>query len=113
MSDQPEKWPLAPNLAKAEQAPIEKKAEEIPNCPSCGRKLLTLRSVLCNWCGARIEDEEYLERAAKERAAQDAAERERVEMELAESVRYGTIGRLKRLAKAGKKPTDEPPLGSL
>jgi hypothetical protein len=116
MSDQIEKWPPAPNKALAAKTEIEKQnqqGEEIANCPSCGRKLLTVRSVLCNWCGARIENEEYLARAAKERAAQDAAERERIELEISETARYGSFGRLKRMAKSGKKPLDEPPLSSI
>lgn len=116
MSDQADNRPPAPDRALAGQTEIEKRSqhgEEIASCPSCGRKLLTTRSVLCNWCGARIEDEEYLEKAAKERAAQDAAERERIEAEIAETARYGSFGRLKRVAKSGRRPLDEPPLGSI
>lgn len=116
MSNPLDKWPPAPDkhlAAPAGQTEIEKPSEPgdaIENCPNCGRKLLTVRSVLCNWCGARIDDEEYLARAARERAAQDAAEREKAEHELQETARFGVLGRLKRVAKTGKKPSNEPPL---
>lgn len=116
MSNPIDKWPPVPNrqmAALAQQGEVEKPAqagEAIECCPSCGRKLLTVRSVLCNWCGARIDDEEYLVKAARERAAQDAAERDKAEQELKETARYGVFGRLKRVAKSGKKPTNEPPL---
>lgn len=116
MSEPIDKWPPAPNTALTRQheptaiEPSGSSDKPVENCPSCGRKLLTVRSVLCNWCGARIEDEEYLKRAARERAAQDAAERERAEQEMQETARFGVLGRLKKVAKSGKKPTNEPPL---
>ena len=113
MSDQIEKWPPPPEQKPPGKTEIEKHSqtgEAMEHCPSCGRKLLTVRSVLCNWCGARIDDEEYLARAARERAAQDAAEKEKAEHELQETARYGVLGRLKRVAKTGKKPSNEPPL---
>lgn len=77
-------------------------------CPSCKRKLLTQTSVLCNWCGAKIDDDEYLVRAAQQRLAQDEQERLQVEAVAQEEARYGVFGRLKRLGK--NKPTGNKPL---
>jgi len=66
-------WPPAPKEIPSK--PAEAPAPGKPVCPACGRKLLTVASVLCNWCGAVIENEDYQKRAAEARAAQDAAER--------------------------------------
>lgn len=89
-------------------------APTVAECPECGRKLLSTRSILCNWCGARIDDPEYLERAAQERAVLDARVRGQIDRENAESAQFGVLGRLKRKRKAGVSdrpnvlmPTDE------
>ena len=92
-----EQWPPAPIAARA--AKPEKVKPEVPVCPACGRKLLSVISILCNWCGAPIEDEEYQARAAQERAALDAAEKERLEKEIRENAALGVRGRLKKVAK--------------
>ena len=74
-------------------------AAEIKTCPSCRRRLLTHSSILCNWCGAKIDDPDYLARAAESRQALDRQEREQVEAVVQEESRYGIFGRLKRRAK--------------
>ena len=76
-------------------------------CPSCKRKLLTQTSVLCNWCGAKIEDPEFLARAAESRQAMDEQERTQLETIIQEQARFGVFGRLKHRAKTnpgGSKP---------
>jgi len=73
----------------------------VKDCPKCGRKLLSALSILCNWCGARIDDADYLAKAAQERAALDKALKEQVDAELAETVRMGVLGRLQKKGKAG------------
>lgn len=81
--------------------------EERTTCPACGHKLLTKTSVLCNWCGAKIDDPEYLARAAESRQAMDQQERAQLEAVVQEESRYGIFGRLKRRAKTntnGGKP---------
>ena len=89
--------PPAPNS-------LPKPAEgEITHCPHCKHKLLTHRSVLCNWCGARIDDPLYQSRAAEERARQDAAAKEKLAAEAEETRKYGVVGRLRRKAKELKK----------
>jgi hypothetical protein len=55
---------------------------------------------MCNWCGTPIENAEYLQRAAKERASRDEAERLRLEAEIEETAKHGVIGRLKKQTKA-------------
>jgi hypothetical protein len=91
MNDAPETWPPAPRPAGA--------AGEAKSCPACKRKLLTQTSILCNWCGAKIDDPEYLARAAAQRQALDEQERAQVEAVAQEEARYGVFGRLKHLGK--------------
>jgi ribosomal protein L37AE/L43A len=81
---------------------------DINTCPACKRKLLSHTSVLCNWCGAKIDDPDYQEQAAQARQSQDQLERERIEALIQEEARYGTLGRLRRRAKTnpGAKPND-------
>jgi predicted amidophosphoribosyltransferase len=81
---------------------------ELTNCPHCNRKLLSVRSVMCNWCGQRIDDPEYLERAAQERARQDEREREEIAQELTMTARLGIRGYLKQQAKTPLRAT--PPI---
>lgn len=80
-------------------SPESKSKPAAKKCPNCGRALLTQTSALCNWCGAKIEDEEYQRHAAEIRQARDAAERAAIESVVQETARYGVIGRLKRRAK--------------
>ena len=93
MSENPEVWPPAPKAAGA-QTP----AKETKTCPTCHRKLLTQTSILCNWCGAKIDDPEYLARAAEGRQALDQQEREQIEAVVQEETKFGVFGRLKRRA---------------
>jgi hypothetical protein len=73
-------------------------------CPKCSRKLLTQGSPFCNWCGERIEDEEFQARAAEARQSQDSKERSELEALIQEEAQFGVIGRLKRRAKSGGNP---------
>ncbi len=68
-------------------------------CPQCHRKLLTQASVLCNWCGAKIDDPEYQAKAAETRQALDQQEKAQIEAMIQEEARFGILGRLKRRAK--------------
>ena len=77
--------------------------DEITHCPHCKHKLLTHKSVLCNWCGARIEDPLYQARAAEERARQDAAVKQKLQEEVEETQKFGVVGRLRHKAKVLKK----------
>lgn len=86
----------APSIASSETAA----ALAANVCPTCKRKLLSTLSVICSWCGAAIDNAEYLERAAKERARRDEAERLRLEAEMEETAKHGVIGRLKKVGKA-------------
>jgi predicted amidophosphoribosyltransferase len=86
-------WPPAPAVAAEVGDPAVK------FCPNCGRKLLTQTSALCNWCGAKIEDDDYQERAAKTRLERDVADRAAVEAVMQEEAAFGVLGRLKRKAK--------------
>jgi hypothetical protein len=70
-------------------------------CPHCGRKLLSTRSILCNWCGARIDDPVYQRKAAEERAELDRKVKEQIDRELDETARFGVLGRLQRKKKLG------------
>jgi hypothetical protein len=99
----PKSWPPA---VKTEIIPevVEESDVELTHCPHCRHKLLTHRSVLCNWCGQPIKDEKYLARAAAERAAADEAERRKVQIENEETAKFGIVGRLRRKAKEGGKP---------
>ena len=102
MSEQSDVWPPSPR-AQSAQTP----QDEVIACPSCGRRLLTKTSVLCNWCGAKIDDPEYLARAAESRQAMDQQERAQIETIVQEEARYGIFGRLKHRAKTnpgGNKP---------
>lgn len=97
MSDTPEVWPPAPG---PQHAPTPEGAAPRTTCPVCNRKLLTLTSALCNWCGAKIEDPDYQAQAAQTRHARDEAERAQVEAVVQEEARYGVFGRLRRRAKS-------------
>jgi uncharacterized Zn finger protein (UPF0148 family) len=90
-------WPPAPSSGP------KLPDDAITHCPHCKHKLLTHKSVLCNWCGARIEDPLYQARAAEERARQDAAIKQKLQEEVEETQKYGPIGRLRRKAKILKK----------
>jgi predicted amidophosphoribosyltransferase len=97
------------NELPAAVAPEGKPAKkpEAKTCPVCHRKLLTQTSILCNWCGAKIDDPDFLARAAAERLARDEQERTQVEAIAQEEARYGVFGRLKRRGKplpGGQKP---------
>lgn len=54
---------------------------ETHTCPKCGRRLLSIRSKTCNWCGAIIQDEAYQKHAAEERAEFDADQERELEIE--------------------------------
>jgi len=76
--------------------------QEAKTCPNCGRKLLTQLSALCNWCGTKIDDPEYQERAAQIRHERDEADRIAVENVRQEEARHGgPLGRLKHRNKQG------------
>ena len=90
MTESEKTWPPAPSAVNAAAAKF---------CPHCGRKLLTQTSALCNWCGVKIDDPEYQEKAAQNRLERDQADRAAVEAALQEEAEYGTLGRLKRQAK--------------
>ena len=66
MSEPNETSPPSPGQQsqKPDSAPLT-------HCPACSRKLLTQTSVICNWCGAKIEHPKYLEQAAQSRQALD------------------------------------------
>jgi hypothetical protein len=88
-------WPPKPDRNKPKPGEL--------TCPNCGRKLLTQTSVMCNWCGAPIADEDYQEKAAQARLERDQAERAAVEAVVAEEAQYGVRGRLLRRGKAIRK----------
>ncbi len=88
-----------PIEAKTTTPPSKAKVAEAKVCPSCQRKLLTQTSILCNWCGAKIDDEEFLARAAAQRQAADEQDRAQIEAVAQEEARYGVFGRLKHLGK--------------
>ena len=90
-----------PSRAANESEDQSGEAHVLTDCPRCGRKLLSMRSILCNWCGAPINDPEYLERAAQERAALDLQMKRQIDRELAETAQLGVLGRLQRKAKSG------------
>ncbi len=100
MSDpiKPTSWPPPPQTAAAPDA-----APEIAVCPTCKRRLLTQTSALCNWCGAKIENDEYQAKAAQTRLERDAQERAELESLIQEEAQHGILGRLKRLGKQNKK----------
>ena len=98
----------APEPAIApETAPAQEPRPPLTHCPHCGRKLLTSMSILCNWCGEKIDVEEYQERAAQERAARDEHEREAVEREMEETRRRGVLGRLKKTGQGTREVAPE------
>jgi predicted amidophosphoribosyltransferase len=72
-------------------------------CPNCRRRLLTVGSALCNWCGAKLDDPELAQRAAEARQALDQAERAALDETIQEEILYGFFGRMKR-RKARKPP---------
>ncbi|HVV98894.1 MAG TPA: hypothetical protein VHB77_01070, partial [Planctomycetaceae bacterium] len=87
-------WPPKPDRTAGNK--------DVKRCTHCNRPLLTQTSMLCNWCGAKIEDDEYQRQAAENRHARDAAERASIEEQQEETARYGPLGRLRRRAKAQK-----------
>jgi DNA-directed RNA polymerase subunit RPC12/RpoP len=107
MSNTPEVWPPKPGPPVAETS-AEPSADAAPlaTCPTCGRKLLTQTSMLCNWCGARIDDLQYQARAAEGRQARDQRERAALEATIQEEAQHGVLGRLKRLGKQKPAPRD-------
>ncbi|MGO8671939.1 MAG: hypothetical protein ACLQVD_11310 [Capsulimonadaceae bacterium] len=92
-------WPPKPRASAAPDPGHAPADGDVKVCGNCGRKLLTLTSALCNWCGARIDDPDYQERAAATRHELDQAERASVEAVAHEEAMYGVLGRLKRRAK--------------
>lgn len=101
MSDQPNDPPEA-----SETMP----PGPISACPACGRKLLTQTSALCNWCGAKIDNSDYQQRAAENRMQHDRQEREELEALIQEEAQHGILGRLKRLGKQNKVAPKRDPL---
>ncbi len=75
---------------------------DVAACPACKRRLLTQTSALCNWCGAKIDNDEYQARAAQTRQERDAQERAELETLIQEEAQHGILGRLKRLGKQNK-----------
>ena len=106
MSDPSQVWPPPPNPNAAAANPVPTGANgDRTTCPKCNRKLLTMASPFCNWCGERIDDDVYQARAAEARQSQDNAERAQLEVQMQEEARFGVIGRLKRRAKTNIKPS--------
>jgi predicted amidophosphoribosyltransferase len=93
----PTVWPPAPSAAATST-----QAGGAKFCPSCGRKLLTQTSALCNWCGKKIDDPDYQQRAAQTRLERDAADRQAVEAAKQQEAEYGMMGSIKRRAKERK-----------
>jgi hypothetical protein len=91
-------WPPPPTKQKA--PPVARgEGGELTHCPHCRNRLLTHRSVMCNWCGKPINDKEYLEKAASERAAADAAMRDSLARAAQKpQKKLGIIGRITRKA---------------
>jgi len=107
MTDESNKsWPPEPSAARGVKS--QAAAAEGGVCPTCGRKLLTKLSIMCNWCGAMIKDDAYQQRAAEERAKIDAELKQKVQVEQHETARLGVIGRLKLKKKMGIRI--EPPI---
>ena len=75
MDENPTIWLPAPAAPQA----IKPTQTEVAVCPSCGRRLLTRTSALCNWCGAKIDNPDYQARAAQTRAERDHQERAALE----------------------------------
>ncbi len=95
-------WPPAVKTEIVAEV-VDDGEEVLTHCPHCHHKLLTHRSVLCNWCGQPIKDEKYLAKAAAERAALDEAARRKIQIEAEETAKFGIVGRLRRKAKELKK----------
>ena len=95
----PLSWPPPP---QASQAASSEAGPEIGVCPACKRRLLTQTSALCNWCGAKIDNDDYQARAAQTRLERDALERAELESLIQEEAQHGILGRLKRLGKQNK-----------
>ena len=89
MSETPEVWPPAPGPQHIEKAP---ETQTVAACPTCHRKLLTQTSALCNWCGAKIDNSDYQERAAQSRAERDQQERAALEATIQEEAQHGILG---------------------
>ena len=106
MNEDPTIWPPAPQSQAAQQAV----QVEVAVCPACKRKLLTQTSALCNWCGARIDNPEYQERAALGRQERDQQERAALEVTIQEEAQHGILGRLRRLGKQNKNGSRPNPL---
>lgn len=64
---------------------------EAMTCPECHKKLLTRSSIMCNWCGAKIKDLDYLQRAAEARQTADEATRKSLEAAKVEPDKYGSL----------------------
>lgn len=110
--ENPTIWPPAPQSAPpAAEVKTEDTKTGIAVCPSCGRRLLTQTSALCNWCGARIDNPDYQARAAQTRADHDAQERAALEAQVQEEAQHGILGRLKRLGKQNKNTPPKDTLG--
>ncbi len=108
----PTTWPAASQSApSAAEAKTEEAKTDIAVCPSCGRRLLTQTSALCNWCGAKIDNLDYQARAAQTRAERDAQERAALEVQVQEEAQHGILGRLKRLGKQNKNTPPKDTLG--
>ena len=105
MDENPTIWPPAPAAPQAQPAQAE-----IAACPACKRRLLTQTSALCNWCGAKIDNPEYQERAALGRQERDQQERAALEVTIQEEAQHGILGRLKRLGKQNKNGSRPNPL---
>ena len=91
--------PVLPTANVEPSISADVEAPPVTHCPACSRKLLTQASALCNWCGARIDDPSYQERAARSRQDLDRTELTQLETLVQEEARYGIFGRLKRRAK--------------
>jgi hypothetical protein len=89
-----------PDAASPEPAPTPVEPPDLSVCPACGRKLLSTRSILCNWCGSKIADIRYQQKAAAERAQADNAQRQAIEEDQRLVAQYGVWGKIKRTAKA-------------
>lgn len=71
------------------------------SCPACQRKLLTRTSALCNWCGAKINNEDYQEQAARTRQEMDDAIRQAAAERAQDAPNRTVLGRLKKRLKPG------------
>ena len=95
----PTSWPPPP---QAQAAAADTATPDVAACPACKRRLLTQTSALCNWCGAKIDNDEYQARAAQTRLERDTQERAALEALVQEEAQHGILGRLKRLGKQNK-----------